>query len=258
LALAVVFVLTPSADASGNVIDLAACHLTVHFLSEPDKARMTDEGWLPSAYTSADAPGAPGAASLGFWVFDCADVRIDGTAVGEARISLVGIQIMDRLAHHIAAYHWDHYLVWAHSDNETVIEMLEGAGLPAISVPSMAFDWRADGVTTNASIPWADSPYDLSVRGRVEDVPHLHDNTFQHGDEPGAGPGLHLVIDPLVPRDRFCVTAIEPDCATVGSQPGTTMARFLGSADIWAAADHEAISNAQIHVVARQMPEGRL
>jgi len=237
--------------ASASVIDLDQCHLTVLFLRDEDGSRVKAEGWLPEQYTPAEVLGHPGSSSPAIWVFDCAEILIDGVGGGSGRISLVGIQIVDRLAHDLWPTHWDHYLVWLHSDNEAVAAAASAVGLPAISVPLISFDWRADDATTTASIPWTGSPYEVSIRGRVRDVPHLHDNTFQYGDEPGAGPRLHLVIDPLVPQDRFCLSALEPGCAGVSTQPGTPMSDFLGTAVGDAGADHEVISHARIHILGR-------
>lgn len=101
----------------------------------------------------------------------------------------------------------------------------------------------ANGDLTTAVVPWGGSPHSLSVRGKINDEPHLHDNTFQHGAGPDVGPRLELAIDPLVPRDRFCVASVQADCMKVVAKPGSKMARFLGSAVDYLAGDHEVLSH---------------
>jgi len=239
------------AEAAVSRIGLEDCHLTVHFISEEDGRRMHREGWLPDTYTPAPSYLGPFTGSLGIWVFDCPTTSIDDVGAGDAIISLVGIQVMDRLAHNVVPTTWDHYLVWAHSDNEAIVDALEEVGIPAVDVAGATFDWRADGTTTRAAIPWTASPYELTVRGSIQDAPHLHDNTFQHGPAPGAGPSLRLLIDPLVPRDRFCFSAVAADCGSIRVEDGTPMADLLDDASVFAAADHEVLSHAEIQVTIR-------
>jgi len=237
-------------DGKTNEIGLVNCRLTVHFLKESDGERMHREGWLPKEQKLATFPPyGPGSASLLIWVFACEHVEIDRTPIGPAMLSLTGIQIEDRLAHSLSPTHWDNYLVWAHTDNGALKRVMQAAKLPTFSVPDMRLSWRAPGGFTTVAVPWRESPFELSVRGRVNDEPHLHDNTFQHGDRPGIGPRLELVIDPLVPRDKFCIPQIQPDCMSVSTKPDSLMDRFLGTATYFLGADHQPISKARVKVV---------
>lgn len=240
-----------SAAQRDSDIGLGDCRLTVQFLEESDGQRMYREGWLPKAQTLAEGFAyGPGSASLLVWVFACEHVSINGARAGAAMLSLTGIQIEDDLVRsHSAATHWDTYLVWAHTDNAALAKVLRSAKLPAFTVPHMRFNWRANGDTTTVTVPWSKSPYELSVKGRVPDAPHLHDNTFQHGAQPGVGPRLELVIDPLVPRDKSCLPQVMADCTNVSTKRGGRMGKFLGSATYFIAADHEAIPYARIKVV---------
>lgn len=228
-------------------IDLSACYLTANFFNESDASRLKAEGWLPPAYTPAGP--VPGAAYLAIWIFDCSSVSLDGYPVGSAIISLVGITIEDRLPYPVGPINWDHYLLWLHTDNNKVANALLASGdYPVSYVSRSLFSFRPDGATTTVSIPWNESPYDIRVRGQVSDAPHVHDNTFQIGANPGRE-GLHLMIEPLVPNDRFCVVATNPTCASVNSAPGSLMTRFLGASMPLFAVDHELISSATLLVI---------
>jgi hypothetical protein len=233
-------------------IGLRNCHLTVDFLDERDGARMYREGWLPKgqklATPSGWPPSGPGSASLTIWVFDCAGTAVDGRPAGAAMLSLTGIQIEDRV-YAVAPTHWDNYMVWAQTNNAVLARTLRAVGLPVVTVRRMRFIWRAGGNLTTVEVPWSASPYGLSIRGLIDDIPHAHDNTFQHGATAGAGPRLELVVDPLVPRDKFCVPAIQSDCMRITTAPGSAMARFLGHAEYTLGADHELIARAQLNVI---------
>jgi hypothetical protein len=244
-----------SVPASGAVSDIALgdCRLTVQFMNESDGQRMYREGWLPKGQALAEGGAfayGPGSASLLIWVLACEHVSINGDRAGAAILSLTGIQIRDGLVRSLSpATHWDSYLVWAHTDNAALGRVMRAAKLPAVTVPRMRFNWRANGDLTTVKVPWRTSPYEISVRGTVQDEPHLHNNTFQHGAVPGAGPRLELVIDPLVPSDHFCLSAVPADCTEVSAKAGSQMKKFLGTATYFLAADHNPISHARIRVI---------
>lgn len=240
------------ADPVVGRVGLQMCHLTVHFLNESDGQRMYRERWLPKSQplslVGGWPPYSPGSASLTIWVLACDRVDINGRSVGSGVLSLTGIQLQDR-AYAVVPTHWDNYLVWAHTNNAELGKALTLAKLPAFTVPDMHFSWRVNGGLTSVEVPWGRSPFGLSVTGSVMDVPHVHDNTFQHGRAPGVGPRLELVIGPLVPRDRFCIPTINPGCMAITTKPGTSMARFLGRATYSLGADHETISQATINLL---------
>jgi hypothetical protein len=232
----------PAHAAGASTLSLQNCHLTVDFLLAKNGQRMYSEGWLPKSRQLAPVPGfppgRPGGASLTIWIFDCDSTSVDARSTGRATISLTGIQIQDRVYGGASPTHWDNYMVFAHTNNESIATALRAAHLPADLVPGMRFTWRDKNGTTTSSVPWAPSPYSMTMHGRIHDEPHLHDNTFQHGDAAG-GPQLELVIDPLVPRDKFCIPSAQVDCMRIKTQPGTSMARFLGAATYTLAADHD-------------------
>lgn len=140
LVLATLVVPSSHARASTKQIDLKSCYLTVHFLKEGDGERMHRQGWLPKAHIPAVFPAyGPGSASLLIWIFSCKQAAIDGRTVGSAMLGLTGIQIEDRI-YAVAPTHWDQYLVWAHTDNGLLGNVLRSARLPAFTVPHMRFN----------------------------------------------------------------------------------------------------------------------
>src|SRR5205807_6193552 len=63
---------------------------------------------------------------------------------------------------------FEHYLVYAQSDDRSVAGALRRAGLPAAWVPGMTFTRTKTGAT--AFVPWPAAPYRLTVRGTGIDV----------------------------------------------------------------------------------------
>jgi hypothetical protein len=96
-------------------------------------------------------------------------------------LSLVAIQIASPLRHPKRKPYpadFDHYLIWAHSNDPALVTRLRQAGFPAFLVAGMRFD-RSSGAV--ATIPWSAGSYKLAVRASSLDHPHSHDNSFWYG-----------------------------------------------------------------------------
>jgi hypothetical protein len=239
-----------SAHAAGTRIELGDCRLAAIFLVMTDAEAMQD--YLPSGYTLQLNPDR--SANANIYVFSCSNSFISSSPETnrpkDVIISFVGIQIVDRVPENFTpGTHWDQYLVWLHTNDSTFWNLFRKAGFPAYYVPGMSFDWRnpLNGGATEARVPWKESPFDVTLRAVPNsNVPHLHENTYQHGPYDNRSL-LRLSIEFPV-EDWLCAYAASSDCAEISTAEETAIGKFLSSMDPaqTIAVDHQPITQATL------------
>jgi hypothetical protein len=221
-------------SGSGRVA-LAGCYMTLDVFGV-DRAHI--RAFVPARYRLGSYAGA-GRASLAFWVIACDSIRVGMQRPRPGVLSLIGAQIrspVNPLAT-VAPAVFDHYLLFAHSNDKQLVARLRSVGLPADWVPGMRFRRQRTAV---ASVAWKAGPYEVRVHGYGAEAPHDHDNSYWH-DGPGGTSRLELRFSRAT--DRGCAHCSDAGVFTTSPSP---IARLLGAASLTnpnAAFDHNKITS---------------
>ena len=226
-------------------ISLDECHMTLHLFR--DSAERLS-AWIPDGYmTFGTVLGRPDQAWLAFWFYSCRDVAIDGGASRATNLSLVSVvvsnppgQLGGRPLYDPSDIHapinFDHYLVWAHTDNNKLAKLLEGVGMPVERVQSIDFE-RPNKFDAFTSVVSSDGSYSSSMSGHHDDGLHYHDNSFWYDDARLGESQLRIQIgSPQQPiADDWSCKGFEfvedptvPPCSDVSAEPGSAVESLLG------------------------------
>ncbi len=231
-----------------GAIALHGCYMTVHVFGV-DRAAM--RAAVPARYSLGDYAGSD-KGTLAFWVIAC----------GPSITSLVGVQVHSPVDPGVPAVPatFDHYMLYAQSNDAALVARMRAAGMPATLVPGITF---THGSTTVARIPWSEGPYMLQVRGEGYEGRHNHDNNWWF-DAGGAG-ASRMEIHMWNATDRGCASC---SSATVTAGAGSPIAQLIGGTSLSApvvAFDHNRIPQGAIAITAHvpvtfpaSRPEGYL
>jgi hypothetical protein len=215
-------------------VQLAGCHMTVHlFAFDPMRIRaLVPARYQLGTYASGNR------ATLAFWVVACRSIRVGTRPARPGALSLVGAQVRSPLAPQGPAgpAAFDHYLLFAHSDDRELVRALRAGGLPADLVRGIRFTRRR---TALAGVPWRRGAYEVTVRGYGYDPPHDHDNSYWHDGRAGTS---RLEVRFYHATDRSCAECRD---ASVSARPGSPIAGLLGASRLtqpYVAIDHNRIA----------------
>jgi hypothetical protein len=227
-------------------VRLAGCFMTVEVFPM-DRAPL--RALVPARYALGSYAGAD-RATLVFWVIACDSARVGTLRPRPAILSLVGVQVKSPLHPSSPAGpgNFDHYLLFAHTNDRTLAHLLRRGGVPAGYVAGMHF---ARGRATTTGVPWRRGPYAETVRASVSQPAHDHDNSYWREASGGA---VRLRIRFRGATDRAC-----GQCSGSGisADPRSPLARILPGGELvgpFVAFDHDKIAHGEISLFAPQNP----
>jgi hypothetical protein len=115
--------------------------------------------------------------------------------------------------HPIAPATFDHYLLYAQTNDRELVLLLHRVGLSADLVPGIAFSRGRVAVTR---VPWPREPYKVSVHGYGFEAPHDHDNSYWHDGRAGTS---RFEIRFYHATDRGCVECHDTGVSTTSGGP---------------------------------------
>jgi hypothetical protein len=217
-----------------------------------------DVGPQLAVYGASTATASHEATAIA-WDFACDRTIVPGGPPGPARLSLVAVHISRApsadlhatgIPPNVFANTWNHYLVWAHTDNPALAGHLHKAGIPIEVVDTFRFHSNAvgDDITVTSRL----SPYRVTNNANVDDVvfgPHDHTNEFWFGAAPHA---TVLRLRVHYARDLECILTVQVDCrGEIEAPAGSAVADLLGSTKVatrYAARHHKIpVVNASTH-----------
>lgn len=227
-------VISVTSVGSPPAISLDDCHMTLHLFR--DSAERLS-AWIPDRYTTiGTVAGRPDQAFLAFWFYSCRDVAIDGRSRA-TNLSLVSVVV--KRAGALPRYDllgdipvdFDHYLVWAHTDNKKLAKRLEDVGMPVERVRSIEFQ-RPNDFDAFSSVVSSEGSYSAAMSGHHDDFPHWHDNSFWHHDASLGESQLQIFIgsadDWSCNGFRYEGSPTVPPCGRVSAEPGSAIESLLG------------------------------
>jgi hypothetical protein len=190
---------------------------------------------VPARYQLGDYTGTDWA-TLALWVISCDAMRFGRERPRPVTLSLLGVQVRAPLSPGTpdSPALFAHYLLFAHSDDQRLVDRLRAIGLPASLVPGMQFHRAA---TTTIRVPWRSGAYEVSVRGFGSEAPHDHDNSYWYDGPKGTS---RLQIRFYGATDRACFQC----SAGILTPAGSPIARLLGATSTrpYLAVDHNKIA----------------
>lgn len=244
----------PDAPAPQGALTLRGCTITNPlFGGDPERVREL----IPEHYDLGSNPYlGPTAATMIAAVLACDGSTLDGDERGAVTLNLFGVQILSEAAedgsavdaawtaynastlNFLPSSSW--YLLEAHTDNESLADVLSDSGLPVAYVKNFVYSTAYMGALAKDSVqvaPHPKQPYSLVTSTRLPDpFVHNHDWTFWH--EAAAGKvGLHLHLHAM--SDTSCgynfhplVRTAEPSCGTtLAASPDSSIGRYFDIGD---------------------------
>ena len=189
--------------------------------------------YVPDAFIfSRDAIGK---AAIGYRVYACREMRLNGSEpfpvvwseIGVRIRNPEGLEIPDHVDPHVVDGH-DYYMLSMHAASALLSSSFSAAGSPATYVEQMSYEWRAMdlGATLNASefVP-GEGAYEVSVSDSPAPSIPAPDFDIRGWHEGGAGLLRYT-------EHRMDVLGRFPKQIAIHADPGTLLARPLGKTDV--------------------------
>lgn len=240
--------LTPDPTAPPVVeprtMTLEDCAFTLYYFKD-SAARV--QPFVPASYRVRPYDAAdPQSAIVAAAAYSCGRVEVPGATPAPAVFTVLSAVVYSPTGTTEGPALSDFYVLWVHSDNSDLADLLATHGLPAQHVPGMRFGKPALSLAVHVEVPWSPGPYELSTTGYHQDTFHSHENSFLHVTPDGRPVRMDFVTTHA--RDHFCFDPFgqDVDCGGIETEADSPVAGFFGgptrsASNVW---DHDPLQRA--------------